>query len=48
VSTDLDALVARCGEQKTDFAGPARGEPADVWAWRYTCMDACAEQQTTP
>ena len=45
VNTDLDALVARCGEQQTDFAGLTRGEPVDVWTWRHTCVDAYAEPQ---
>lgn len=45
VNTDLDALVARCNEQQTDFAGLTRGEPVDVWAWRHTCTDAYSDPQ---
>ena len=45
MNTDLDALVAHCGEQQTGFAGLTRGKPVDVWAWRHSCMDAYAEPQ---
>jgi hypothetical protein len=40
VHTELDALVARAAADGVDFLGLTKGEPAAVWAWRHTCIDA--------